>query len=72
MNKGLIILISYPNLYSIGVNIMKKFIATLLLVGALGFVGCGEKTNEEKANDAKDDATEAVDDAAAKAKEALK
>lgn len=51
---------------------MKKFIATLLLVGALGFVGCGEKTNEEKANDAKDDATEAVDDAAAKAKEALK
>ena len=46
---------------------MRKFIATLLLVGALGFVGCGEKTNEEKANDAveegKEKAGEALDDA---------
>lgn len=51
---------------------MKKFIATLLLVGALGFVGCGEKSNEDKANDAVEEGKDAVDDAAAKAKEALK
>lgn len=51
---------------------MKKFIASLLLVGVLGFVGCGEKTNEEKANDKIEEGKDAVDDAAAKAKEALK
>ena len=46
---------------------MKKFFAALLLVGVLGFVGCGEKTTEEKAKDAMDgakkDAKEMMDDA---------
>ena len=60
MNNRLKILIIYPNLYSIGVNIMRKFIASLLLVGVLGFVGCGEKTDKEKAKDAVEDATEEV------------
>ncbi|MCM8538923.1 MAG: hypothetical protein NE328_01480 [Lentisphaeraceae bacterium] len=39
---------------------MRKFIASLLLVGVLGFVGCGEKTDKEKAKDAVEDATEEV------------
>jgi hypothetical protein len=48
---------------------MKKFIASLLLVGLLGFVGCGEKTNEEKANDAIEEGKDAANDAADKLKE---
>ena len=32
---------------------MKKFFAALLLVGVLGFVGCGEKSDGEKLDDAK-------------------
>ena len=47
---------------------MKKFIASLLLVGVLGFVGCGEKTTGEKV----DDAVEDTADKAADAKEDIK
>ena len=51
---------------------MRKFIASLLLVGVLGFVGCGEKTDKEKAKDAVEDATEEVKDAAEDVKKDIK
>ncbi|MCM8527401.1 MAG: hypothetical protein NE327_12845 [Lentisphaeraceae bacterium] len=50
---------------------MRKFIASLLLVGVLGFVGCGEKTNEEKANDAIEEGKEKAGEALDSAKEAI-
>ena len=61
---------------------MKKFLAALLLVSMVGFVGCKEESAEDKAkngvealkgaaDDAAKDGKAAADDAAAKAKEAL-
>ena len=48
---------------------MRKFIASLLLVGVLGFVGCGEKTTGDKVDDAIEAGEDAADDAAEKLKE---
>ncbi len=47
-------------------------IATLVaLAGIFTLAGCGEKTNDEKAEDAVEDAQDAGDDAAGDAKKAL-
>ena len=51
---------------------MKKFIASLLLVGVLGFVGCGEKSNEGKAKDAMEEGKDAANDTAKDATDKLK
>ncbi len=50
---------------------MKKFLAALLLVSMVGFVGCKEKSTEDKVKDAVESGKEAAGDAADKAKEAL-
>ncbi|MCM8529787.1 MAG: hypothetical protein NE330_01385 [Lentisphaeraceae bacterium] len=49
---------------------MKKFIASLFLVSVFTFVGCGEKSNEQKAGDAATEAVEGAEKAGADAKEA--
>lgn len=47
-----------------------KILSVLMVLGA--FVGCGEKTNEEKAKDAIDNAADKAKDAADKTADAAK